>query len=90
MSVRSTNFGGTWSAPSRVAPSLTGFHGGITPFGSGSIPQVGNDGTLYVAYETSVCKTADCNDANDQGESVTLADRIDFLPFVRVLYVPLI
>jgi hypothetical protein len=75
MSVRSTNFGGTWSAPSRVAPSLTGFHGGITPFGSGSIPQVGNDGTLYVAYETSVCKTADCNDANDHDAVVVATSR---------------
>lgn len=75
MSVRSTNFGRNWSAPSRVAPSLTGFKGGVTPFGSGSIPQVGNDGTLYVAYETSVCKTAACNDANDHDAVVVATSK---------------
>ena len=75
MSVRSTNFGRNWSAPTRVAPSLTGFKGGVTPFGSGSIPQVGNDGTLYVAYETSVCKTAACNDANDHDAVVVATSK---------------
>jgi hypothetical protein len=76
MSVRSTNFGRTWSSPSRVPPSLNGFKGGVTPFGSGSNPQVGNDGTLYVAYETSICKTAACNDANDH-DAVVVATSQD-------------
>jgi hypothetical protein len=76
MSVRSTNFGRTWSSPTRVAPSLTGFKGGITPFGSGSNPQVGNDGTLYVAYETSVCKTVNCDSANDH-DAVVVATSTD-------------
>jgi hypothetical protein len=75
MSVRSANFGRTWSGPSRVSPSLTGFKGGVTPFGSGSIPQVGNDGTLYVGYETSICKSAACDDANDHDAVVVATSR---------------
>ena len=72
---KSTDFGRTWSETRRVAPSLTGFHGGITPFAQGSNPQVGRDGTLYVAYETSVCKTAACNDANDHDAVVVATSK---------------
>ena len=61
----SRNFGRSWSSASRVAPSLDHFNGGITPFDQGSIPQVGRDGTLYVAYEASVCFTVACNAAGD-------------------------
>jgi hypothetical protein len=68
----SRDFGRTWSAMHRVAPSLNGFTGGITPFGSGSNPQVGNDGTLYVAYETSVCATVACNAPTDH-DAVVMA-----------------
>jgi hypothetical protein len=75
MSARSTDAGRSWSAPTRVAPSLTGFKGGITPFGSGSNPQVGNDGTLYVAYETSVCQTVNCNSADDHDAVVVATSR---------------
>jgi hypothetical protein len=75
MSVRSANFGRTWSGPTRVSPSLTGFHGGITPFGSGSNPQVGNDGTLYIAYESSICATADCDGADDHDAVVVATSR---------------
>lgn len=75
MSVRSGNFGRTWSGASRVSPTLAGFKGGITPFGSGSNPQVGNDGTLYVAYETSICETADCDAADDHDAVVVATSR---------------
>jgi hypothetical protein len=68
----SRDFGRTWSPMHRVAPSLNGFTGGITPFGSGSNPQVGNDGTLYVAYETSVCATVACNAPTDH-DAVVMA-----------------
>jgi hypothetical protein len=66
----SDDFGRTWSAQNRVSPSLHGFHGGITPFAQGSNPQIGNDGTLYIAYETSVCATAACNQAGDRDATV--------------------
>lgn len=75
MAVRSTNSGSSWSAPSRVAPSLTGFTGGITPYASGSNPQVGNDGTLYIAYETSICATANCDAAGDHDAVVVATSR---------------
>jgi hypothetical protein len=64
-----------WSAPTQMSPSMTNFTGGITSFGSGTNPQVANDGTLYVAYETSVCATAACNGANDHDAIVIATSR---------------
>jgi hypothetical protein len=70
VAVHSGDFGGTWSSKTQISPSSTNFTGGITSFGSGTNPQVGNDGTLYVAYETSVCKTLACNAPTDHDEVV--------------------
>jgi hypothetical protein len=72
---KSKDFGRTWSAATRVAPSLDGFKGGITPFNQGSNPQVGNDGTLYVAYQASVCAAADCGAADDHDAVVVATSR---------------
>jgi hypothetical protein len=72
---KSTDFGRTWSAATRVAPALDGFSGGITPFDQGSNPQVGNDGTLYVAYEASVCGSAACDAADDHDAVVVATSR---------------
>ena len=66
----SVDFGAHFGAPVRIPPSLTGFHGGITPYDQGSNPQVGNDGQLYVAYEASVCATAACDAAGDRDATV--------------------
>jgi hypothetical protein len=73
----SRDFGRTWSAPGLVTPPLADFHGGITPFAQGSNPQVGRDGTLYVAYETSICATLDCDRAGDRDATLvaTSTDR---------------
>lgn len=73
----STDFGAHFGTPVRVAPSLNGFRGGVTPFDQGSNPQVGNDGTLYVAYEASVCATVACDGADDRDATVvaTSTDR---------------
>ena len=65
----STNFGRTFAPAVRVAPSIDNFSGGITPFDQGSNPQVGNDGTLYIAYEASVCDTLNCDSPNDHDAS---------------------
>jgi hypothetical protein len=65
-----------WTAPTQMSPSMTNFTGGITSFGSGTNPQVANDGTLYVAYETSVCATAACNGAKDH-DAVVIATSHD-------------
>ncbi|GAA0917038.1 sialidase family protein [Virgisporangium aurantiacum] len=73
---KSTDFGRTWSEARRVAPALTGFAGGITPFDQGSNPQVGRDGTLYVAYEASVCETVAC-DAPEDHDAVVVATSRD-------------
>lgn len=62
---KSTDYGRTWGPMIRVAPDLAGFTGGITSFDQGSLPQVGNDGTLYIAYEGSVCATVSCDGFND-------------------------
>jgi len=59
----------------RVAPEMTGFHGGITPFDQGSIPQVGNDGTLYIAYEASVCATLNCDNPADHDAIVVATSK---------------
>lgn len=68
----SHDFGRTWSALRQVSPNMATFTGGITSFGSGSNPQIANDGTLYVAYETSVCQTAAC-DAPTDHDAVVMA-----------------
>ncbi len=72
MEVRSDDQGAHFTAPVRVSPSLVGFTGGITPFGSGSNPVVQNNGTLQIAYETSVCATVNCNSAGDH-DAVVIA-----------------
>jgi len=76
VSARSSDFGRTFSAPTRVAPSLTGFTGGITPFDQGSNPQIGLGGVLYVAYEASVCATAACDQPADH-DAVVVARSTD-------------
>jgi hypothetical protein len=68
----SRDFGRTWSALRQVSPDMSTFTGGITSFGSGSNPRIANDGTLYVAYETSVCQTAAC-DAPTDHDAVVMA-----------------
>jgi hypothetical protein len=72
---KSTDFGRTWSETRRVAPSLTNFAGGITPYDQGSNPQVGRDGTLYIAYEASVCETAACDALEDHDAVVVATSR---------------
>jgi hypothetical protein len=75
MSKRSTDGGRTWSAAARVSPSLVGFPGGITPFSQGSNPVVAADGSLHVAYETSVCASAACDQPADHDAVVVGTSR---------------
>lgn len=72
---RSTDYGTTFGPAVRVAPSVGTFAGGITGFDQGSIPQVANDGTLYIAYEASVCATLNCNGANDHDAIVVATSK---------------
>lgn len=64
-----------WTAPTQMSPSMTNFTGGITSFGSGTNPQVASDGTLYVAYETSVCATTACTGPDDHDAIVIATSR---------------
>ncbi|HEU5353512.1 MAG TPA: sialidase family protein [Actinocrinis sp.] len=72
---RSTDGGKHFSAPVPISPTLANFTTGVTPFGTGTNPVVANDGTLYVAYETSVCKTIACNAPTDHDAVVIATSR---------------
>jgi hypothetical protein len=72
---RSTDFGRTFAPAVQVSPDTSDFHGGITSFDQGSIPQVGNDGTLYIAYEASVCDTLACTGPNDHDAIVVATSK---------------
>jgi hypothetical protein len=72
---RSTDFGKTFAPAVQVSPDTTNFNGGITSFSSGSIPQVGNDGTLYIAYEAAVCDTLNCDSPNDHDAVIVATSR---------------
>ena len=72
---RSTDGGKHFSAPVGISPTLAGFTTGITPFGTGTNPVVANDGTLYVAYEDSVCQTAACNAPTDHDAVIIATSR---------------
>jgi hypothetical protein len=72
---KSTDSGRSFSGPRRISPSLSGFTGGVTPYAQGSNPQVGRDGSLYVAYEASVCATVDCADVDDHNAIVLATSR---------------
>jgi len=73
---RSSDFGKHFSPMRRVAPSLSNFKGGITPFDQGSNPVVGRNGALFIAYEASVCETAAC-DAADDHDAIVVATSHD-------------
>jgi hypothetical protein len=73
---RSTDGGGTWTQPTEVTVDLSAFNGGFTPFAQGSNPVVGNDGSLKIAYEDTVCATLACNSPTDH-DAVVLATSRD-------------
>jgi hypothetical protein len=62
---RSDDGGKTWSAPVSVNPASAFKTGGVTPFSSGSIPQVNRRGDLFIAYESAVCQTLNCDQPTD-------------------------
>ncbi len=66
----SDNQGRSWSDASRISPTTTNFSGGLTAFAQGSNPQVTANGTVYIAYEGTVCATLACNGASDHDATV--------------------
>lgn len=71
----SDNQGRSWSAAYRVSPTTTNFSGGLTAFAQGSNPQVTRNGTVYIAYEGTVCATLACNGASDHDATVIASSR---------------
>ena len=73
---KSTDGGVTWSAPKKIDPITSFTPGGITPFSQGSIPQVDSKGNVFIAYESAVCQTLDCNTLGDH-DAIILATSTD-------------
>jgi hypothetical protein len=71
----SRNFGATFTPFNRVDTRPEDFTGGITPFSQGSSPQVGRDGTLYIAYEGTECATLACDQPTDRDVTVVATSR---------------
>jgi hypothetical protein len=71
---KSTDGGSTWSAPRQVNPAFT--PGGITLFSSGSNPKIGRNGELYIAYESAVCQTLNCDQPTDH-DAIIMAKSTD-------------
>ncbi|HEX5493297.1 MAG TPA: sialidase family protein [Mycobacteriales bacterium] len=71
----SKDFGRTWSPEAPVGGTLDTFQTGFTPFAQGSNPKIALDGTLYVAYETSICQTAACDQVTDHDATVIARSR---------------
>jgi hypothetical protein len=68
----SKDYGRTFSPYRRVDVALDKFKGGLTPYSQGSNPQVGNDGTLYIAYEGEECATLACDQFGNGDRDVTV------------------
>jgi hypothetical protein len=71
----SSDFGRHFGPVTRVDTTLADFNGGITPFSQGSNPQVGRDGTLYIAYEGTECQTLACDQPTDRDVTVVATSR---------------
>jgi Neuraminidase (sialidase) len=75
--VASSKDGGvTWSTPAAVNPASSFTTGGITPFSSGSNPRVNRHGALFIAYESAVCQTLNCNQPTDH-DAIIIATSTD-------------
>lgn len=61
----STDGGKSWSAPVAVNDASTFTAGGVTPYSSGSNPQVNSRGELFIAYESAVCQSLACDQPTD-------------------------
>lgn len=79
----SHDLGATWSAPVRVNPAFV--PGGITAYSQGSSPQVARDGTLYIAYESAVCATLNCDQPTDMDAVIVATSKDGGLTFSNVV-----
>jgi hypothetical protein len=56
---------------------------GLVPYSQGSNPQVGRDGTLYVAYEGETCATLACDQPGDRDVTVVATSHDHGRTFTR-------
>jgi hypothetical protein len=82
---RSDNYGRSFSAFTRVDPPLAQAGNGFTPFSQGSNPRVGRDGTLYIAYESTSCRTVACDQPDDRDVTQMATSRDRGRTFRRVV-----
>jgi hypothetical protein len=72
----STDYGRSFGPRRRVDVTLGQFKpGGLTPYSSGSNPEVARDGTLYIAYEGEQCANLDCDQFGVTDRDVTVVAR---------------
>jgi hypothetical protein len=69
---KSTDGGATWSPFVEVNGT---FVNGLTPYSQGSNPKVGPHGELYIAYESAICQTLDCNSAGDHDATIVATSK---------------
>ncbi len=82
----SSNFGRSFSQFQRVDTTLAAFKaGGLTPYSQGSNPKVGNDGTLYLAYEGAQCATLNCDQSTDRDVTVVATSKDHGRTFVKTI-----
>ena len=80
----SANYGRTFSPYHRIDPTLDATAGGgLQPYSQGSNPQVGRDGSVYVAYESSECASAACDQPTDRDVTVVATSRDHGATFSR-------
>lgn len=72
---RSDDGGKTWSTPAVVNPASSFTTGGVTPFSSGSNPRVNWRGDLFIAYESAVCQTLNCDQPTDHDAVIVAVSR---------------
>ena len=83
----SDNYGKTFGAYRRVDVPFANpaSRPGLVPYSSGSNPQVGRDGTLYIAYEGDDCATLECNQVGDHDVTVVATSRNHGRSFTRAI-----
>ena len=79
----STDGGNSWSAPVAVNDASTFTAGGVTPYSSGSNPQVNSRGELFIAYESAVCQSLACDQPTDHDAVIVATSKDGGKSFVN-------
>lgn len=79
----STDYGRNFSPYRRVDVSSNPTTPGLVPYSTGSNPQVGRDGTLYIAYEGEYCASLACDQPTDHDVTVVATSHNHGATFTR-------